>query len=184
MVVRPSADTVLVTQRDSVLSRRFQYPHVLWKTLWFLFYAYECDLHCACWCPAPMVVRPSVDTVLITQLDSVLPRFRYSHVLWKTLWFLFYAYECDLHCACWFPAPMDARPSADTVLITQLDITLSRFLCLRVLLMNIVVAVLCIWMWSLLCLLMLWLPWLPVHLQAQHWSPNWILPCQSFSIHV
>ena len=126
MVVRPSADTVLITQMDSALLRS-QYPHVLWKPLWFLFYAYECDLHCACWCPAPMVVRPSADTVLITQLVSVLSGFQYPHALWRTLWFLFYLYECDLHCACWCPVPVDARPSADTVLITQLVSVLSGF---------------------------------------------------------
>ena len=34
--------------------------------------------------------------------------------------FLFDAYECDLYCACGCPVAMVARPSADTVLITQL----------------------------------------------------------------
>ena len=45
----------------------------------------------------------------------VLIRSQYRYVLWKTLWFLSYLFECDLHCACWCPAPVDARPSADTV---------------------------------------------------------------------
>ena len=125
MVVRPSADTVLITPMDSVLIRS-QYRHVLWKTLWFLSYLYGCDLHCACWCPASMDARPSADTVLITQIDSVLIRSQYRYVLWKTLWFLSYLYECDLHCACWCPASVDARPSADTVLITQIDSVLIR----------------------------------------------------------
>ena len=125
MVVRPSADTVLITPMDSVLIRS-QYRHVLWKTLWFLSYLYGCDLHCACWCPASMDARPSADTVLITHIDSVLIRCQYRHVLWKTLWFLSYLYECDLHCACWCPASVDARPSADTVLITQIDSVLIR----------------------------------------------------------
>ena len=132
VVVRPSADTVLITQLVSVLSG-FQYPHALWRTLWFLFYLHECDLHCACWCPAPVVVRPSADTVLITQLVSVLSGFQYPHILWRTLWFQFYLYECVLHCACWCPAPVVARPSADTVLITQLDNALSSFQYLHVL---------------------------------------------------
>ena len=132
MDARPSADTVLITQIDSVLIR-CQYRHVLWKTLWFLSYLYECDLHCACWCPASMDARPSADTVLITQIDSVLIRCRYRHVIWKTLWFLSYLYECDLHCACWCPASMDARPSADTVLITQIDSVLIRSQCRHVL---------------------------------------------------
>ena len=89
------------------------------KTLLFLSYLYERDLHCACWCPASMDSRPSADTVLITQIDSVLIRSQYRYVLWKTLWFLSYLFECDLHWACWCPASVDARPSADTVLVTQ-----------------------------------------------------------------
>ena len=143
----------LITQIDSVLIRS-QYRYVLWKTLWFLSYLYECDLHCACWCPASVDARPSADTVLITQIDSVLIRSQYRYVLWKTLWFLSYLFECDLHCACWCPAPVDARPSADTVLITQIDSVFEKVSVSVCTLEDIVVPVLFVWVWASLCLLM------------------------------
>ena len=51
-------------------------------------------------------------------------------------------------------------------------------------LMNIVAHVWCIWMWSLLLFVVVLAPWLPGHLQTQCWSPNWLVFCQGFSIHV
>ena len=92
---------------------------------------YECDLYCACGCPASRVVRPSIDIVLTTELNIVLSGFQWAHVLWWTLQLLFDVYECDLS-------------------------------------VPVVVLVL----------------WLPGHLQTQCWSPNWLMFCQGFSIHV